>query len=148
MLTPASSSHALVCFVFAPQAECLPTARTPAVCWGCVAGLWSSSPSCSSKTRRTLCTWSWNPPAAETSANHLCFIRGVNLWENCTNVTLFGLLAPLQLANESGTTGSMYCSKSWHLTFFVRVCAYIRRLFSTRKLKLVESSQKLHVINI
>ncbi|XP_032359462.1 ATP-dependent 6-phosphofructokinase, platelet type isoform X9 [Etheostoma spectabile] len=40
------------------KAECLPTPRSPAVCWGCVAGLWSSSPSFNSRTRPTLFTGS------------------------------------------------------------------------------------------
>ncbi|XP_070842657.1 ATP-dependent 6-phosphofructokinase, platelet type isoform X6 [Chaetodon trifascialis] len=40
------------------KAECLLTVRTHAVCWGCVAGLWSSSPLYNSKMRPTLFTGS------------------------------------------------------------------------------------------
>ncbi|XP_076577675.1 ATP-dependent 6-phosphofructokinase, platelet type isoform X5 [Chaetodon auriga] len=40
------------------KAECLLTVRTRAVCWGCVAGLWSSSPLYNSKMRPTLFTGS------------------------------------------------------------------------------------------
>ncbi|XP_034717833.1 ATP-dependent 6-phosphofructokinase, platelet type isoform X9 [Etheostoma cragini] len=40
------------------KAESLPTPRSPAVCWGCVAGLWSSSPLFNSRTRPTLFTGS------------------------------------------------------------------------------------------
>lgn len=43
--------------VFHLQAECLLTARSPVVCWGCVAGLWSSSLLYSSRMRLTLCTY-------------------------------------------------------------------------------------------
>lgn len=43
---------------FPLQAECLPTARTPAACWECVAGLWSSNLSCNSRLRLTLCEFS------------------------------------------------------------------------------------------
>lgn len=50
---PVSTSDAMV---FSLQAECLLTARTPAVCWGCVAGLWSSSLLYNSRMRLTLCT--------------------------------------------------------------------------------------------
>lgn len=37
------------------QGECLQTARTPAACWECVAGLWSSNLSFNSRMRPTLC---------------------------------------------------------------------------------------------
>lgn len=39
------------------QAECLLTPRTPAVCWECAAGLWSSSLWSNSRMRLTLCMY-------------------------------------------------------------------------------------------
>lgn len=39
------------------QGECLQTPRTPAACWECVAGLWSSNLSYSSSMRPTLCEY-------------------------------------------------------------------------------------------